>query len=201
MLTIATDRCLAWNGGRSWRWSGRPAPCAQTQPAAADGVAAFETVRQVLQHPRCQNCHIPGDAPLQFDEGRVARAEREARCRTARACAGTEVLHVPHRGEPARGLRRRTRRPARRTGTCRRREHEDGLHQDLTSAELCGVLKNKATNGNRDLPALVEHVSHDKLVLWGWAPGGARAPVSVTHEAFVAKFKTWVAAGAPCPSR
>ncbi|HWM28817.1 MAG TPA: hypothetical protein VNQ14_10185, partial [Woeseiaceae bacterium] len=30
---------------------------------------AFETVREVLQHPRCQNCHIPGNAPLQYDQG------------------------------------------------------------------------------------------------------------------------------------
>ena len=26
-------------------------------------------MQQVFQHPRCQNCHIPGDAPLQFDAG------------------------------------------------------------------------------------------------------------------------------------
>src|SRR5215831_18664978 len=39
--------------------------------SSAEGVPAFETIRAVLQHPRCQNCHIPGDAPLQFDEGRV----------------------------------------------------------------------------------------------------------------------------------
>src|SRR5215475_13930847 len=32
-------------------------------------LAAFSTVQKVLQHPRCQNCHIPGDAPLQFDAG------------------------------------------------------------------------------------------------------------------------------------
>jgi cytochrome c-type biogenesis protein CcmH/NrfF len=32
-------------------------------------VRAFETVREVLQHPRCQNCHIPGNAPLQYDQG------------------------------------------------------------------------------------------------------------------------------------
>ena len=39
--------------------------------AQADGRAAqaFEMVRSVLQHPRCQNCHIPIDAPLQFDAG------------------------------------------------------------------------------------------------------------------------------------
>ena len=36
-----------------------------------EAIAAFETVKTVLQHPRCQNCHIPGDAPLQLDEGRV----------------------------------------------------------------------------------------------------------------------------------
>src|SRR5262245_62607179 len=37
--------------------------------AQADAVQAFSVVQRVLQHPRCQNCHIPGDAPLQFDDG------------------------------------------------------------------------------------------------------------------------------------
>ena len=32
----------------------------------------------------------------------------------------------------------------------------------------------------------------DKLVLWGWDPGGNRAPVPVPHDQFVAAFKTWV---------
>lgn len=38
---------------------------------AADepALAAFATVQKVFQSPRCQNCHIPGDAPLQFDAG------------------------------------------------------------------------------------------------------------------------------------
>src|SRR5687767_5151599 len=35
----------------------------------AQGVTAFATVEKVFQHPRCRNCHIPGDQPLQFDEG------------------------------------------------------------------------------------------------------------------------------------
>ena len=42
---------------------------AQAVNDQAAGVAAFATVQKVLQHPRCQNCHIPGDAPLQFDAG------------------------------------------------------------------------------------------------------------------------------------
>src|SRR5689334_5870618 len=39
--------------------------------ARADSDADFAVIQKVLQHPRCQNCHIPGDAPLQFDEGRT----------------------------------------------------------------------------------------------------------------------------------
>src|SRR5450830_684421 len=42
---------------------------AQSLPPSDGALRAFEIVRMVLQHPRCQNCHIPGDAPLQGDEG------------------------------------------------------------------------------------------------------------------------------------
>ena len=57
--------------------------------------------------------------------------------------------------------------------------------------------QNPQRNGGKDFAALLEHVSHDKLVLWGWAPGVGRAPVSVPHKEFVAAFKTWLDAGAP----
>ena len=43
---------------------------AQTPPSDS-ALRAFEVVRSVFQHPRCQNCHIPGDAPLQYDQGRT----------------------------------------------------------------------------------------------------------------------------------
>lgn len=46
---------------------------------------------------------------------------------------------------------------------------------------------------------MLKHVSEDKLVLWGWEPGGERKPVSVPHAEFVAAFKTWSDAGGPCP--
>ena len=45
------------------------ASCGPSKQQRADGIAAFATVQQVLQHPRCQNCHIPGDQPLQYDAG------------------------------------------------------------------------------------------------------------------------------------
>ena len=41
------------------------APGSGTGTTAEAGLAAFETVRGVLQHARCQNCHPRGDTPLQ----------------------------------------------------------------------------------------------------------------------------------------
>ncbi len=171
---------------------------AQTRPSSAEGVQAFATVQKVLQHPRCQNCHIPGDAPLQFDEGRThaqnvkrgvdGKGAAGMNCATCHNDANLPATYgasappgAPHWSLPP--------------------EKTKMVFKDLAAADLCAVVKNRASNGNRDLAALIEHVSHDKLVLWGWAPGGRRAPVSVSHDDFVAQFKTWVAAGAPCPGR
>jgi hypothetical protein len=46
---------------------------------------------------------------------------------------------------------------------------------------------------------IVEHVSHDKLVLWGWHPGDGRNPVSMPHPEFAQKMVEWEKNGAACP--
>jgi len=61
------------------------------------------------------------------------------------------------------------------------------------------MIQDRKRNGDRDMAAMFKHVSEDKLVLWGWNPGGLRTPVPVPHDQFVAAFKTWMDAGAPCP--
>ena len=70
----------------------------------------------------------------------------------------------------------------------------------LSPRALCEMIKDKQRNGGRDFPALITHVSEDKLVAWGWNPGGDRTPVSVPRDVFLAKFKEWAAAGGPCPN-
>jgi hypothetical protein len=160
-----------------------------------DGIAAFETVKTVLQNPRCQNCHIPGDAPLQFDAGlphqqNVLRGvdgfgSAGLKCST---CHGTEnppASYGPRVPPGAPGWRLP---PA---------EHKM-IFIGLSSGELCRGLKDMTGNGGKDLAALTKHVDSDGLVLWGWSPGAGRDAVPVPHAEFVAKFKQWVAAGAPC---
>ncbi len=164
----------------------------------AAALAAFDTVQAVLQHPRCQNCHIPGDAPLQFDEGSVhnqnvkrgpdGRGVPGLPCSTCHAAANPPASYGPHMppGAPDWHLPP----PQRKM-----------VFIGLSKADLCATVKDPKRNGGKDFAALDEHVSHDKLVLWGWNPGAGRAPVSVPHDAFVKSFETWLAGGAPCPGR
>lgn len=173
------------------------APAAEKPASArAEGLVAFDTVAKVLQHPRCQNCHIPGDAPLQFDAG-LPHAQNVVRgpggygapglpCATCHGAANPPASYGPHTPPGAPGWEL----------------PPPGLEMvfiGLSKADLCERLKDKSRNGGRDLAAIVRHVD-DKLVRWGWDPGVGRAPVSVPYEEFVAKLRTWADAGGPCPA-
>ncbi len=171
--------------------------CAPVLAASrAEAITAFDTVKDVLQHPRCQNCHIPGDAPLQFDEGRVH-------------------AQLVKRGEEGKGA------PGLPCSTCHGEKNLPASYGDhvppgapnwhlpppdhkmvfigLDAPALCKGLKDPKKNGGKDLEALLEHVRSDGLVLWGWNPGQGREAVPVPHDRFVAAFKQWTDAGAPCP--
>src|SRR3954462_9461829 len=78
---------------------------AAENPKRAPGVdsydaalAAFDTIQTVLQHPRCQNCHIPGDAPLQFDAGLVhnQNVQRGSNGLGAPGCSGATLPRTQH---------------------------------------------------------------------------------------------------------
>ena len=171
------------------------APSAPTAPTAAQGQGEGETaylvVHRVLMSPRCMNCHPSGDAPLHGDVPvphtmNVTRKSSESgmACTTChRAKNGTREGSPP-------GVFPEWRMPT--------REHPL-VFQGMSARGLCEQLKDPARNGGKTLAALVEHVGHDSLVLWGWAPGPGRTLPPVSHEAFVKAFETWVKTGAPCP--
>lgn len=170
-----------------------PAPSPETRAAA---VSAFATVHEVFQHPRCRNCHIEGDAPLQFDEsvphamgvmrGPDGHGAAGLPCGTCHGEANPPDSYGPHAppGAPHWGLPPPDQKMA---------------WFGLDASALCEMIKDRSRNGDRDFAALTKHVAEDKLVLWGWAPGGNREPVPVPHEAFVADFRRWADAGGPCP--
>lgn len=160
--------------------------------------SSFETVRKVLQHPRCQNCHIPGDAPLQFDEGRP-HGQGVVRGPQGHGPAGLPCSTCHGEANPPASYGANV--PPGAHGWALPPPEMKMVFIGLSPARLCAVIKDPKQTKGRDLPAMLAHVSDDKLVRWGWDPGVGRAPVSVPHAEFVAAFKTWMEAGAPCPSR
>jgi hypothetical protein len=73
------------------------------------------------------------------------------------------------------------------------------IFEGRTATQLCEQLVDPARNGKRSLAELLRHVSDDPLVLWGWKPGGSRTVPPLSHDRFVAAFRTWVASGGACP--
>ena len=169
---------------------------AQQSPSAADALSAFAVVRSVFQHPRCQNCHIPGDSPLQSDAG-LTHSQNVVRGADGRGAAAMECAschrdqnlpvsygdHVPP-GAPNWHL------PS---------PESKMVFIGLSPSELCRAIKERRTTGGKDLAAMLVHVRDDKLVAWGWAPGETRTVPPASRADTVAAFKTWMDAGAPCP--
>jgi hypothetical protein len=184
---------LAACGGRSSEPASPATPGAPTREA---GLAAWATVRGVLQHPRCQNCHPSGDAPLQGDDSHV-HGQNVMRGPSGHGMVGEEctTCHGPAN-------------PSSNYGAHVPPGSVEGWHMPspelrlvfvgVAPHELCEQIKNPATNGNKDMAALRRHLD-SPLVQWGWSPGFGRAPVATPRDAFLAAWDTWASAGAPCP--
>lgn len=156
------------------------------------GKKAFVEVAKVLQSPRCANCHPPDDRPRQGDQMKphaqnISRKSVDAgvacsTCHQDRNSEETIGLAGGPPGAPHWGLP-----PA------------NQVFMGRTLSALCAQLKDPATNGNKTLAQLHDHVANDALVKWGWKPGGKRSLPPLSHDKFVAAFKTWVDSDGACP--
>ena len=165
-------------------------------PSAADPLAAFETVRTVLQSPRCVNCHPAGDVPLQGDDGHPHQPPilRGAQGRgvaglSCTACHGKQNLPASYGAHTPPGVSTGWRLPP--------ADHKLVFWR-LDSRSLCEQIKDPQRNGGKSMSELTHHMTEDALTLWGWSPGFGRKPVAISHDEFAKAFKTWAEAGAPC---
>jgi hypothetical protein len=168
---------------------------AQTQgkPDAVASRAAFLQVYRVLISPRCQNCHPPGDAPLQGDDSHVhlQNVKRGAdghgvtamRCDTCHQTTNLPGAHMPP-GNPKWALPK---------------PELKMVFVGRSPGELCKQIKDPKQNGGRSLEELFDHVAHDDLVGWGWNPGDGRALPPLSRPETAAQMKIWIDGGAACP--
>jgi hypothetical protein len=152
--------------------------------------AIFVELTRVLLHPRCMNCHPDGDTPTQGERSvrhdpPVVRGPDDSgvpamRCNSCHQDRNLELARVP--GAPKWAVAPRIMAWANRTPHA-----------------ICEQLKDRARNGGRDLSQIIDHVDHDPLVAWAWAPGADRQPAPGSAAAAAALLDAWRKNGAACP--
>ena len=174
----------------------RAAPRALNPPAKPDAASsreAFLQVYKVFTSPRCQNCHPSGESPLQGDDshqhlqnvkrGKDGLGTLGMRCEACHQTTNLPGDHMPP-GNPKWSL------PA--------PEHKM-VFVGRTAAQLCQQLKDPKQTGGRSLQQLLDHVSSDELVGWGWNPGDGRSLPPLSRADTVSQLKFWIDGGAACP--
>ena len=154
---------------------------------------SFLAVIPVLKHPRCLNCHSTGDFPRQGDEGRVhiqnvkrgidgkgKYGQKCSACHQEQNVAGLNMppgapnWHLPPAAMPM-------------------------IWEGRTPGQICDQIKDPKQNNGKSIAQIIEHVTSDKLVMWGWSPGDGRSIPPLSHNEFAQKFRDWARYGAACP--
>src|SRR5688572_27544457 len=158
-------------------------------------VQAFMKVYDVLMSPRCMNCHPKGDVPLQGDDSHLhtqgvirgidGKGVYAMKCSNCHQPKNTPGLNMPP-GNPKWHLP-----PA----------DMKMVFEGKSPKELAAQLKDPERNGHKTMAQIVDHISHDELVLGGWNPGDGRKKPPLSHSAFEKQFKEWVNKGAFLPEK
>ena len=167
---------------------------------AKQSLNAWTQLEKVLLHPRCLNCHSAGDSPTQADDrhvhqfrvlnGHQGKGNPGALCMGCHQASNQMTSGVP-------GALNWQHAPASMTW-------ENSPGKPMQGSQLCQVLRDPKKNGGRDLPALIEHLRTEPLVLWAWAPGKnakgeARTTPPISHEDLISHASLWANTGAKCP--
>lgn len=175
---------------------------AATAPAPAraqdSGLAVWGKIHEVFAHPRCANCHVgPDHVPIwsgksygpkprphgmNITGGPSRIGAEQVACNACHAPRNVQVPHGPP-GAPVWKL-----------------PPVEMQWFGKSSAEICAQIKDPARNGGRTVGQIAEHVEHDALVHWGWAPGPGREPAPYSIAEVVSLIRQWDAAGTPCPA-
>jgi hypothetical protein len=163
---------------------------------AARSRELFSEAAKVIMSPRCMNCHPAEDRPLQGDDRHVhlppvPRGENGAgvaglSCSACHTEQNYTLVGAPTYksipGHPRWGL-----------------APVEMAWEGKSMHDICEQLKDPKRNGGRTLALLHEHMAHDDLVAWGWAPGEGRIPAPGSQARLGELIQAWIDTGAACP--
>ena len=153
----------------------------------------FVSIVPVLKHPRCLNCHATGDFPRQGDNSRVhdqnVRRGPDGHGKFGQKC------NACHQEQNVAGLNM----PPGAPNWHLPPPNMPMIWEGRAPGQICRQMKDPKQNNGKTVAQIVEHVTSDKLVLWGWDPGEGRTIPAMAHAEFARRFQEWERLGAACP--
>ena len=174
-------------------------PPAQGSVSETQGLEAWARVFEVASHPRCANCHTgDSDRPMWSGPsyGKTRPHGMNIRAGASRMGVETVACQTCHStSEHAQDIAH----AAPRVGMAWRLAPVEAHWFGRSSNEICEQLKDPATNGDRSVLQLAEHLNHDLILHWAWNPGPGREPAPYSLQEHINDLLAWGAAGTPCP--
>ncbi len=164
----------------------------------AEGLDAWSRIYEVTSHPRCANCHTgPSDRPMWSGANygpkprphgmniRAGGSRIGAGTLPCATCPGGQNGDVPH--SP----------PGTPVGWMLAPVEAHWFGQP--SRTICEQLRDPERNGGRTLNEVAQHLGHDLILRWAWAPGPGREAAPYSLQEHIDDLLIWGVAGAPCP--
>lgn len=163
------------------------------------GEQAWERIFEVTSHPRCANCHIgESDRPMWSGPGYGKTRPHGMNIRAGASRIGAEAVLCQTCHSTSR-YAQDIAHAAPRVASGWRLAPVEAHWFGQSSAAICQQLRNPDTNGGRSFEQLAEHLDHDLILHWAWAPGPGREPAPYSLQAHIDDILLWGVAGMPCP--
>jgi len=178
-------------------------PPAEGSVSQEQGLEAWSRIYEVASHPRCANCHTgESDRPMWSGPSYGKTRVHGMNIQAGKSRIGAETLlcqtcHTTKNEDWASA--NETPHAAPRVAMNWSLAPVEAHWFDRTTEQICAQLRNPDTNGNRDMLQIAEHLNHDLILHWAWAPGGGREPAPYSLQEHVNDILAWGVAGMPCP--
>ncbi len=167
------------------------------------GLQAWSRIYEVASHPRCANCHTgESDRPMWSGPSYGKTRVHGMNIRAGASRVGAEYLlcstcHTTKSEDwqNANSVAHAAPRVAMNWALAPVEAHWFGR----STEQICEQLREPLTNGNRSMLEIAEHLNHDLILHWAWAPGGGREPAPYSLQEHVNDILTWGVADTPCP--
>ena len=162
------------------------------------GLEAWNRIYEVTSHPRCANCHVGADnRPMWSGPSYAKTRPHGMNINAGNSRIGIETLQcstchayregvndIPH-GAPQVAMNWQL-------------PPVEAEWFGKTSDEICNQLRDPDRNGGRTMMELAEHLDHDLILHWAWAPGGGREAAPYSLQEHIDDVLMWGVAGFPC---